>query len=132
MPFFAAGRFERDQAGRLARCLSILGDASYFRVVLIHHPPNVESASPRLGLWGARLFRDVIRQAGAELILHGHTHRSSIHTLDGPTQDVPVVGVAAAGAAPEGRDDPARYNLFRIERTGSAISGASSPAIATW
>ena len=32
---------------------------------------------------------------------------------------MPVVGVAAASAAQGGKlDDPARYNLFRIERTG--------------
>jgi 3',5'-cyclic AMP phosphodiesterase CpdA len=122
MPFVAAGRFEADQAARLARCLNILGEAGYFRVVLIHHPPNIENAHARLGLWGARLFRDVIREAGAELILHGHTHKSSIHAVQGPSQDVPVIGVAAAGAAPEGKDDPARYNLFKIERTGTAWS----------
>ncbi|MNY71738.1 hypothetical protein D3C86_2101480 [compost metagenome] len=32
---------------------------------------------------------------------------------------MPVVGVAAASAAQGGTlDDPARYNLFRIERSG--------------
>lgn len=123
-PWMASGEFSEAQAHRLSRTLKILGDADYFRVVLIHHPPNIEARHPRLGLYGAKRFREVIAQYGAELILHGHTHRSTIHGIPGPLSDVPVIGVAAAGSAQTGEggrgDDPARYNLFRIERTGSA------------
>ncbi|MEO8686453.1 MAG: metallophosphoesterase, partial [Devosia sp.] len=119
-PFLAIGRFEEQQAERLARILSGLGEAGMFRVVLIHHPPNAELQHPSFGLKGHRLFRKVIAEHGAELILHGHTHRSSIHTIPGLGREVPVVGVAAASAAQGGTlDDPARYNLFRIERAGS-------------
>jgi 3',5'-cyclic AMP phosphodiesterase CpdA len=121
-PWIASGRFERQQAERLARCLKLLGDGGYFRVVLIHHPPNQELAHPRLGLYGAKLFRETVAQHGAELVLHGHTHQSSIHAIPGPSGDVPVVGVAAAGAAQgDSRGhDPARYNLFSIQRLGNA------------
>jgi 3',5'-cyclic AMP phosphodiesterase CpdA len=120
-PFLAVGRFEEQQAGRLARMLSALGEAGMFRVVLIHHPPNAELQHPSFGLKGHRLFRKVIAEHGAELILHGHTHRSSIHSIPGLGREVPVVGVAAASAAQGGTlDDPARYNLFRIERAGTA------------
>ncbi|WP_375451585.1 metallophosphoesterase family protein [uncultured Devosia sp.] len=118
-PFLAVGRFEQDQAERLARMLTALGEASMFRVVLIHHPPNAELQHPSFGLKGHKLFRKVIAEHGAELILHGHTHRSSIHSVPGLNHEVPVVGVAAASAAKGGTlDDPARYNLFRIERSG--------------
>lgn len=123
-PWIAAGRFDAPQAARLAKCLQLLGDGGYFRVVLIHHPPDTDYNDPRKSLWGARRFREVIAQRGAEMILHGHTHRSTIHTVKGPTGDVPVIGVAAAGAAQGARehDDPARYNLFRIETLGSTWS----------
>ncbi|MGV3650960.1 MAG: metallophosphoesterase family protein [Devosia sp.] len=123
-PWFAIGRFEEDQARRLGQCLRIMGNAGYFRVVLIHHPPNAEARHPRLGLYGANLFRDVIAEHGAELILHGHTHQSSMFSVPGPGADVPVVGVAAAGSAQSehGGDDPARYNLFKIERLGTTWS----------
>ncbi|NMA98657.1 MAG: metallophosphoesterase [Phyllobacteriaceae bacterium] len=118
-PFMAIGRFEEKQASRLARILKILGDAGYFRVVLIHHPPNAELQHPSFGLKGHRIFRQVIADNGAELILHGHTHRSSIHHIPGKNHEVPVIGVAAASAAQGGTlDDPARYNLFRIEKSG--------------
>ena len=118
-PFLAVGRFDLKQAERLARILKVMGEAGYFRTVLIHHPPNPELQHPSFGLKGHRLFRQVIAEHGAELILHGHTHRSSIHSIPGKDHEVPVVGVAAASAAQGGTlDDPARYNLFRIERSG--------------
>lgn len=123
-PFFAIGRFEQDQADRLSRILKLLGEAGYFRVIMIHHPPNLEARHPRLGLYGAKLFRDAVARHGAELVLHGHTHKSSIFAIPGLTGDVPVVGVAAAGAAQSeaASEDPARYNLFKIERLGTAWS----------
>ena len=119
-PFMAVGRFEEKQASRLARILKLLGDAGYFRVVMIHHPPNPELQHPSFGLKGHRIFRQVIATEGAELVLHGHTHRSSIHHIPGKAHEVPVIGVAAASAAQGGTlDDPARYNLFRIEKSGN-------------
>jgi 3',5'-cyclic AMP phosphodiesterase CpdA len=118
-PFLAIGRFDEKQADRLGRILKAMGDAGYFRTVLIHHPPNAELQHPSFGLKGHKLFRQVIADHGAELILHGHTHRSSIHSIPGKNHEVPVVGVAAASAAQGGTlDDPARYNLFRIEKSG--------------
>ena len=118
-PFLAVGRFDEKQAERLGRILRLMGEAGYFRTVLIHHPPNPELQHPSFGLKGHKLFRQVIAEHGAELILHGHTHRSSIHSIPGKDKEVPVVGVAAASAAQGGTlDDPARYNLFRIERSG--------------
>ncbi|SFV29589.1 3',5'-cyclic AMP phosphodiesterase CpdA [Devosia crocina] len=122
-PFLAIGRFEDKQAARLDRMLKLLGDAGYFRVVLIHHPPNAELQHPSFGLKGHRIFRQVIKERGAELVLHGHTHRSSIHHIPGLDHEVPVIGVAAASAAQGGTlDDPARYNLFRIEKVGNGWS----------
>ena len=122
-PGMALGRFDAEQGERLGRILRLLGEGGYFRVVMIHHPPNQEQAHPRLGLYGARLFRAAVAAHGAELILHGHTHQSTIYAVPGPRGDVPVVGVAAAGAAQggdTGGHDPARYNLFSIQRLGTA------------
>ncbi len=122
LPFMSSGKFDEHQAERLSRCLKLLGDGGFFRVVMIHHPPNQESAHPRLGLYGARDFRRVVAEQGAELILHGHTHKSTVFSVPGPTGDVPVVGVAAAGMAQteHGGHDPARYNLFSIQRLGTS------------
>lgn len=122
-PFIASGDFDPAQADRLKQCLTLLGKAEFFRVVLIHHPPCVELSAHRTkGLRGASRFRDVVAEAGAELVLHGHTHHSSVNEIDGPNAPVPVVGVAAASANAANGEDPARYNLFNIERTGKRWS----------
>ncbi|WMT86042.1 metallophosphoesterase [Pelagibacterium sp. 26DY04] len=123
LPFVAAGRLGREQIARCARILKLLGDAGYFRVVMIHHPPNHELArSRRLGLWDGPDFRTALKENGAELVLHGHTHLSSINSIPGADNEIPVIGVAAASSAPEGHDAPGRYNLFRIERVGKQWS----------
>jgi 3',5'-cyclic AMP phosphodiesterase CpdA len=116
-PWVAAGRFDAAQAGRLKRFLEKFGADGLFRVVLIHHPPTVEDFGYRKGLWGGDRFRNVLAEAGAELVLHGHTHRSTRRTIPGPQRSIPVIGVAAAGTAQtdDSHGDPARYNLFDIE-----------------
>ncbi len=61
------------------------------------------------GLYGAKLFRKAIAENGAELILRGHTHKSSIFAIPGSHRATyPVIGVAAAGAAQseDGGEDP--------------------------
>ena len=116
-PFIAAGLFDQQQDDRLGKCLQILGDAGYFRIVAIHHPPAKEDARPwRKTLVGAKRFRQTIARYGAEMILHGHTHVSSVHTIKGPEGRVPVIGVAAASNLPGSPAAPARYNLFQIDR----------------
>ncbi len=122
-PFIAAGYFDRPQAGRLARCLQILGKTGFYRIILIHHPPNVEFKRPwRNSLFGARLFRKIIAENGAEMVLHGHTHASSVHLIKGPDKNVPVIGVAAAASAPGSAMPPARYNLFQIGKLSNGWS----------
>jgi 3',5'-cyclic AMP phosphodiesterase CpdA len=122
-PFMATGAFDSGQAERLATLLEQTGEAGLFRVILIHHPPNAELQHPSFGLKGHAGFRAVVKKHGAEMILHGHTHRSSLHAIDGKGREVPVIGVASASADQGGKlDDPARYNLFRIERTDTGWS----------
>lgn len=119
-PFIAAGQLGTDQIDRAAKLLKLLGDAGYFRVVMIHHPPYAAYAdSRRKGLWDAGALRSMLKQVGADLILHGHSHQSTVNALPGPEREIPVIGVASASAAPGGHDAPGRYNLFRIEQIGT-------------
>jgi len=54
-------------------------------------------------------------------VLHGHDHMHALNWIDGPNGRVPVVGVPSGSAAPGGRhDDPAAYNLYRIEGSPGA------------
>ncbi len=116
MPFMATGFFRKDQAERLAQILQAEGREGRCRVVLIHHSPVRGATSIAKRLVGATLFRKVIEQHGAELVLHGHTHKATVHLIPGAKNSVPVVGVPAAGQAPavNVRRTAARYNLFSI------------------
>lgn len=124
-PFLASGRFRKDQAGRLRELLQRGKELGLFRVVLIHHPPFRFERDASRRLYGIRLFQRVIREAGAELVLHGHTHLNS-HTLIGHGEHgVPVIGVPAAGQAPGGHRPAGRWNQF-------AISGGPGAWNCTW
>ncbi|SJZ83310.1 metallophosphoesterase family protein [Consotaella salsifontis] len=114
-PFFATGTFKRRQAIAMARLLDDCRTTGHFRVVMIHHPPVPGAAAWAKRLHGKQMFSKIIREVGAELVLHGHTHLDTIYWLDGPNGRVPVVGVPSASQAP-GTDKPAaRYNIFEIE-----------------
>ncbi|MDY8109188.1 metallophosphoesterase [Fulvimarina sp. 2208YS6-2-32] len=115
-PFFATGSFRRGQALALAKLLENSRKAGHFRVVLIHHPPISGAAAWHKRLIGKQFFSKVMKDAGAELVLHGHTHLDTLYWLEGPEhRKIPVVGVPSASQSP-GTDKPAaRYNLFEID-----------------
>jgi len=115
-PFLATGKLGREQLARLAPMLERLGAEGAFRVVLLHHPPTSAVGGRLKRLIDARAFREVIRQQGAELILHGHSHINSQVMLDGPAGKIPAIGVPSASASPTEGHEPASYNLYRIEQ----------------
>ncbi|MFD2236306.1 metallophosphoesterase family protein [Aureimonas populi] len=115
-PFFATGSFKRGQALAGARLLRQTRDKGLFRVVLIHHPPISGAAAWSKRLIGKQLFSKMIRDLGAELVLHGHTHLDTLYWLTGPDgAKVPVVGVPSASQNAGDHKPASRYNLFEIE-----------------
>jgi len=117
-PLMATGRVSEEEAEALALALATLGREDLCRIVLIHHPIGRGDALRTRRLIGASRVRAAIARHGAELVLHGHNHRTSVHHVDGPHGSrVPVVGAAAAAALPHGHNPGAAYNLFRIEGT---------------
>lgn len=118
MPYnSAAGHVGREQLDRLATMLASLDREALFRVVLIHHPPQPHAAHGRKALIDAAAFREVIAQKGAELVLHGHTHRAHLDHIHGPLHRVPVLGVPSASAQPHGGKPAGGYHLYRIARS---------------
>lgn len=118
-PFLATGSFSAAQARRLDAILRQCGEDGLFRVVLIHHPPVRHSTAPHKRLNGGSLFRKTVLAAGAELVLHGHTHLASLLEIADDRTSIPVVGVPATGQPADGRHDAGGYNLFEIGRTNS-------------
>ena len=114
-PLMATGEIGGGQAAALASRLAALGRAGLFRIVLIHHAPVSRASDWHRRLIDADLFRRAITEAGAELILHGHNHKTSVDSLPGPSGAVPVVGVAAASALPRGTHPGGSYCLFSID-----------------
>jgi 3',5'-cyclic AMP phosphodiesterase CpdA len=117
MPFIAAGRLGSAQRAQLGLALDELKRHDLFRIVLIHHPPLPGQARWRRGLRDARAFTDILKEKGAELVLHGHDHRQTVHEIDTATGPAMVIGVPSASEAVEGRIPAARYNEYSIART---------------
>jgi len=114
-PLMATGRVGSDQADALGQRLAEFSDEDCFRIVLIHHPPIASLSAWSRRLIDAGLVRAEIARHGAELVLHGHNHRTQISRLAGPRAGVPVVGATAASTAPRSDRAGGAYNLYRIE-----------------
>ncbi len=112
-PFDATGLFDQAQAVKLEQML--MREKGRCRMILIHHPPIANATKPANRLIGDDLFREVIQNAGAELVCHGHTHLDTLNWIDGPRSPVPVVCVPAGGQATGGSKPAAHYNWFEIE-----------------
>jgi 3',5'-cyclic AMP phosphodiesterase CpdA len=103
-PFMASGRAGPVQCAALGRMLEETGAQGLCRVVLIHHPPT-GICKWRKALRDREDVAAVIATQGAELVLHGHTHRADLSWIDTPRGRVPVIGAPASGMLPgRGRD----------------------------
>jgi 3',5'-cyclic AMP phosphodiesterase CpdA len=119
-PLMATGRLGGDQLARLAEILIVLGREPVFRVVLIHHPPVPNRGHYMKRLIDGPIFRAMLAEHGAELVLHGHNHEQQLIWLDGPGGRIPAVGVPSASAIISDHDEPAAYNLYRVDGTPGA------------
>jgi 3',5'-cyclic AMP phosphodiesterase CpdA len=117
-PLMATGWLGRGQLEALERILAGLSAEQAFRVLLIHHPLRSDSRAKRLTDSSELLA--LLKRNGVELILHGHDHVHSTIWIEGPEGSIPAVGVPSASALAHGRYPAAAYNLFSIERKGSA------------
>lgn len=113
-PFLATGAVDHRQRTRMAAELSASKD--HFRLVLIHHPPFKKAGPWHKRLIGAKRVRDIWKEQGADLILHGHTHLPTRRTVDGPSGPIPVFGVSSAAQGPGGHKPAASYTLFDIDQ----------------
>jgi 3',5'-cyclic AMP phosphodiesterase CpdA len=122
LPFLATGRLGAVQLGALADMLK--ETAGLARVVMIHHPPLRGGRTPILrGLDDAGAFEAVVAECGAELILHGHTHRVMARRLASLASrnaagHAPVLGAPSVSAAAPDAAHRACYYLIRLERKG--------------
>ncbi len=114
-PFMATGHLGGEQLARLAEILIGLAREPLFRVVLIHHPPVPNKRHYMKRLIDGSMFRALIAEHGADLVLHGHNHEQQLMWLDGPHGRIPAVGVPSASAIVSDHDEPAAYNLYQVD-----------------
>ena len=114
-PGMASGRLGDAQLTALAKLLQ--KNAKQFRVVHLHHCPVPGQEPRQRHLSDAHLFIKVIAQHGAELILHGHGHRTQWLTIPTPNGFAPVATVASASSCGRGHSEPATWSRYAVERT---------------
>jgi 3',5'-cyclic AMP phosphodiesterase CpdA len=122
-PFFATGAIGSAQLARLEDALTRLGEGPLCRVVLLHHPVTEGAVSARRALRDAAALRAVLARAGAELVLHGHGHRSMRGSVEGPRGPIPVVGVRSSSDVGHRPDKRAQYHLYEIEPAAAGKTG---------
>jgi 3',5'-cyclic AMP phosphodiesterase CpdA len=118
-PFMATGQLGAEQIGHVGKILDETSDL--FRVVLIHHPP-VSRRGWSKRLIDAPALRAVLRERGAELVIHGHDHVHALEWLEGRERPIPVLGVPSASSSGYGGAEHAAYNLYRIDRASGAFT----------
>jgi 3',5'-cyclic AMP phosphodiesterase CpdA len=117
-PLMATGTLGRAQIEALEQLLARLAGDDAFRVLLLHHPLRSDSRIKRLT--DAPALLAVLKRHGVDLVLHGHDHVHSTIWIDGPSRNIPVVGVPSASARAHGNYPAAAYNLYAIARDGAA------------
>ncbi|MBM4256132.1 MAG: metallophosphoesterase [Deltaproteobacteria bacterium] len=119
----ANGSVGAQQLQELEQLLQRFATTDLCRVVLIHHPPD-EAVEARRRLTDTAAFCQVLRRAGAELVLHGHLHKTVRRSIPGPTHPIPVIGVRSSSAIGHRPKRRAQYHLYRIERNNNGQNGS--------
>lgn len=120
-PFLATGSIGKVQLKKLENILEETRRRHLVRVVLIHHPPVPGAVSWRKRLTDQAAFQALLARHGAELILHGHTHRTYLGHLETPWGRVFSIGVPSASSLGRTAHRRARYHIFRLMRSAGGL-----------
>jgi 3',5'-cyclic AMP phosphodiesterase CpdA len=113
--FGAWGRVGAEQLARLESLLVAPEVMSRRRIVLIHHPPQLNRATEYQNLRDRAALQALLARTGADLVLHGHDHRDFFKQLPWPDgRPIPVVGVGSASYQGS-LDRRSRYNMVEID-----------------
>ena len=120
LPLIATGKLGAGQLAALARILDATRRDGLVRVVMLHHPPLPGLAKKHQGLTDAPALADVLREHGAELVIHGHIHRRIITPVAGVHGVFTSIGVPSAsmGWTGDGRNLGA-YHQFQFSRAAA-------------
>ena len=123
----AGGRLGAGQRERLEEMLLYLSESKLCRIVLVHHSPIDGVTTEGRSLWDRGELRALLRRAGAELVLHGHNHRTWIGAVPGPHGPIPVVGARSSSEMGSRPGKRAQYHLYQVEESGGHAGVAGRP-----
>lgn len=115
-PLMATGTLGEEQLSRLPSLLQSTADEGLFRVVYLHHCPLPGQEKWRKRLTDAAAIQALLEEHGAELVLHGHGHRSHYSELHTRHGIAPVIAVPSASALGLHGADIGHYNRYRVQR----------------
>jgi 3',5'-cyclic AMP phosphodiesterase CpdA len=118
-PLLASGRLGSQQCARLSKLLEQEAGAGQQRVLLLHHPVADGAVSARKALSDRHALQAVLREVGAELVLHGHARSARLDALAGPDGPIPCLCVPSSSALPNPRDEAARWHLVQLPAAGA-------------
>lgn len=113
-PHLAIGRVGAPQLKKLEKVLAWAAGRNFFRIIAIHHPPIGGVVSRRKRLTDGKDFRSLLDTYGAELVVHGHSHRTTYRTLPTSSGHIPVVGAPSASTSEVADNRRACYYLYRV------------------
>lgn len=134
--FLADGEVGQKQRQALERILEELRKQSFFRIVMVHHPPIGRLTRPKRGLRDVDEFEELLTKHGPELVLFGHEHKQIVDMLETEAGETAIVCNPSPSISQGIVNDLARYNLFRIwksgrkwncEMTGRGLTGVGGP-----
>lgn len=117
-PLMASGRVGAAQCAALDGILEATGREGLCRVILVHHAPT-EVSIWRKALRDRAALVEVIQARGAELVLHGHTHRADLSWIDTRSGRLPVIGAPSASMTPLLGHDQGAWRRLAIERASN-------------
>jgi 3',5'-cyclic AMP phosphodiesterase CpdA len=117
-PFLATGKLGVAQIERLKTLLQETGSQGLFRVVLLHHPAVHGAEKWRKRLTDTVALGEVLATYGAELVLHGHSHRAVQGHIRRDGGDIPVFGIPSASAIGRKPGRAAQYYLYEVRPEG--------------
>jgi 3',5'-cyclic AMP phosphodiesterase CpdA len=85
---------------------------------MLHHPPAAHTVRWRKSLRDGAALREMLKQHGVELVLHGHAHFSAATYLDHGLSRNLAIGVPSASSIGKKADRHATYHVYRIARGG--------------
>ena len=120
-PFMADGALTHSQMTNIEKTLAGLELSTSYKIMMIHHPPVKNIASARRALKSIEEVQGVIEKYKINMVLHGHLHKTMMHTLNLNGHEATVLGTSAAGS--NGKDmQPSQYYLLHLNKSDTGWS----------